>query len=294
MLEWLARLQNLDRRWLYLAVWGACAIPFFVSIRLPVYVSRETRLLYEAIEKCPPDKIVLVDSSWDSGSQGENQGQLEVVIEHLFRKRIQFVVVSVEITQLGPQFADQVIEKLVKTKFPDRQYGVDWVNLGYTKGGWQALQQIAKDIRRQYKKDSRNFSLDDAEHLPLMQRVRNIEDIALIYSVTYSPMEDWISFVHEVYRTPLAFGCAGIQSTTYYRYVLSKQLVGMLVGVRGAAEYDALLHPDPKERISQGTKLIVPQSFGHLVIIGAVVLGNLGFVAARRRKRLGERGEGKG
>jgi len=159
------------------------------------------------------------------------------------------------------------------------------VNLGYTKGGWQAMQQIAKDIRRQYKSDSRGYSLDDAKHLPLMQRVRNIDDIYMVYSVTYSPMEDWIPFIHGVYGTPIGFGCAGIQSTTYYRYILSKQLVGMLVGVRGAAEYDALLHSDARDRTSQGTKLIVPQAFGHTVIIVAVVLGNVGFLATRRRSR---------
>jgi hypothetical protein len=255
-----------------------------VNIKLPVYVSPETRRLYEFIEKCPPGKVILVDSAWDAGSQGENWGQVEVVFEHLLRKRIPFIITSVEITPLGPQFADQVIERLVREKFPDRKYGVDWVNLGYTKGGWQAMQQIAKDIRQQYKKDSRGYSLDDAERLPLMQRVRNIEDIYLIYSVTYSPLEDWIAFIHGVYGTPIAFGCAGIQSTTYYRYLLSGQLVGMLVGVRGAAEYDALLHPDLRDRNSLGTKLIVPQAFGHLVIIVAVILGNIGYFAARRRR----------
>ncbi|MER3473299.1 MAG: hypothetical protein C4335_04555 [Armatimonadota bacterium] len=284
MLDWLSRLQTIDRRWIYLSIWVACALPFVVNIKLPVYVSPETRRLYEFIEKCPPGKVVLVDSAWDAGSQGENWGQVEVVFEHLFRKRIPFIVTSVEITPLGPQFADKVIDKLVREKFPDRKYGVDWVNLGYTKGGWQALQQIARDIRQQYKKDSRGYSLDDAEKLPLMQRVRNIEDIYLVYSVTYSPMEDWIPFVHGVYGTPIAFGCAGIQSTTYYRYLLSGQLVGMLVGVRGAAEYDALLHPNIRERDSMGTRLIVPQAFGHLVIIVAVILGNIGYFAARRRK----------
>lgn len=286
-LRWLTRLQELDRRWLYAMLGCACVLPFLLRIHLPVYVTPETRRLYEFIERCPPDKVVLVDSSWDAGSMGENEGQVEVVFEHLLRRRIKFVVVSVEITPLAPQFADRVIERLVREKFPDRRYGVDWVNLGYTKGGWQAMQQIARDIRLQYKQDTRGYALDDAQHLPLMQRVRNINDIYLIYSVTYSPMEDWISFVHEVYGTPIAFGCAGIQSTTYYRYLLSGQLVGMLVGVRGSAEYDALLHPDPNQRRSRGSQLIVPQSFGHLMIILAILMGNLGYWSKRRLEQGG-------
>lgn len=283
MTQMFEQLQSMDRRWLYLAIWIACAIPFLVDVKLPVYEGTETRKLFDAVQNSPKDKVVLIDSAWIAGSQGENKGQVEVVFEHLFRIGAPFVVMSLDV-ELGPQFADEVLINLVKRKFPNKRYGVDWVNLGYTKGDWQAMQQIAKSVRSQFKKDSRGFSLDDAQNLPLMQRVRDINDISLIYCVTYSPNENWISFIHGVYGTPIAFGCAGIQSTTYYRYILSKQLVGMLVGVRGAAEYDSILHPKSlAARTSQGTKLIVPQAFGHAIIILAVVLGNIGYFASRRR-----------
>lgn len=285
MLDFLAKLQRIDRRWLYLALAAACALPFVLPVRLPVYVSPETRDLYETVDKCPPNKVVIIDSSWDAGSLGENWGQVEVVFEHLFRKNVKFVVISLDMTPMGPQFADKVINKLVREKFPNKKYGVDWVNLGFTKGDWQAMQQIARDIRRQYPQDSRGYSLDDAKHLPIMQHVHNIDDVHMIYSVTYSPMENWIPFIHGVYGTPIGFGCAGIQSTTYYRYILAHQLSGMLVGVRGAAEYDALLNSDIKKRTSLGTQLIVPQAFGHAVIIFAVILGNIGYFASRRKGR---------
>jgi len=285
MLDFLAKLQTIDRRWLYLALAIACTAPFMLTVRLPVYVSPETSKLYDTIGKCPEGKVVLVDSAWDAGSLSENWGQVEVVFDHMFKNHIKFVVVSLDITPLGPQFADKVINKLVSEKYPDRKYGVDWANLGFTRGDWQAMQQIAKDIRRQYKKDSRGYSLDDAKHLPIMQHVRDIDDIYMVYSVTYSPMENWIPFVHGVYGTPIGFGCAGIQSTTYYRYILSDQLAGMLVGVRGAAEYDAILHRNIKARTSMGTSLIVPLAFGHSVIILAVIMGNIGYFAARRRAR---------
>ena len=108
----------------------------------------------------------------------------------------------------------------------------------------------------------------------------------MVFAVTYSPFEDWVSWVHGIYGTPVAFGCAGIQSTVTYRFLPPKQLVGMLVGVRGSAEYDALLYPDnPDERKSLGTDLIVPLAFGHLVIIAAVVIGNIGYFASRGRRR---------
>jgi hypothetical protein len=292
MYESLAKLQHIDRRWVYLAVALACTIPFLVRISLPVYISDETRGIYNAIESCPPDKVVLVDSEMDPGSVSENRGQLQAVIEHLFTRGVPFVAFSIDLPQ-GPQLVDGVISdlttdhieagKLVRAKFPNKRYGVDWVNLGYTVGGWQARQQIAKDVRKLFKQDSvRHYKLDDAEHLPIMQRFRSIDDVHLIFNVGYGASEDWISFVHGVYGTPIAFASAGINTTVYYRYLSSGQLCGLLVGVRGGAEYDALLHPKGTDGTNMGTRLIVPLAFGHVVFLVAIGLGNIGYFASRR------------
>jgi hypothetical protein len=297
MRGFLLNLEKIDRRWVYLALAAACTMPFLVPVALPIYITPETRGVYSAIESCPPDKIVLLNCNMDPGSVSENQGQLEAVIEHMFRNHTKFVTVSIEWGPLAPQLIDGVVEKmtkgdkLTKAKFPDVRYGVDWANLGFTKGGWQALQQVAKDIRKQYPtKDSRGNMLDD---LPIMRGLHNIDDVHLVVDIAYGPMEDWIPFVHGVYGTPIAFGSAGINTTVYYRYLSSGQLAGLLVGVRGGAEYDALLHPRFEERLIPGTQrirnmgsqLIVPLAFGHVVIIAAILLGNIGYFASRRRRR---------
>jgi len=288
MREFLGNLQHIDRRWVYLFVFVACTLPFIVTIRLPLYVSPETKGVYDMIEKCPPGKVVVVDSSWDAGSMGENQGQVEVVFDHLFRKNIPFIVTAQGFVLTAPQFSEKVIEKLVRTKYPHKKYGVDWVNLGVTMGlDWQIMQQMAKDITKQFPKD---YKQTPVEKLPLMKRFLNkdkssIEYIHMIHAVTYSPSENWLAFIHGQYGTPISFGCAGIQSTTYYRYISSKQLCGMLVGIRGSAEYDALLNPKPEKRWTLGTKLIVPLSFGYLIIIFAIIVGNIGFIASGRGKR---------
>jgi len=291
MRDLLIKLERIDRRWVYLVLAAACTVPFLVIVPLPIYIAPETRGVYDAIEKCPPDKVVLINSNMDPGSVSENWGQLEAVIEHLFRNHTKFITTSIELTPLAPELVNRVVDELtkdhwegpryVKAKYPNIKYGVDWANLGYTRGGWQAMQQIAKDIRRQFPKDQRGNKLDD---LPIMRHVRNIDDIHLIVDIAYGPMEDWIPFVHGVYGTPIAFGSAGINTTVFYRYLSSGQLVGLLVGVRGAAEYDAILHSDFKDRFNLGTQLIVPLAFGHVVIILGIVLGNIGYFAARRRR----------
>src|SRR5512143_450482 len=106
MLRWLARLHSIDRRWLYLATVVVLIASFSVRIPTPPgQASHATRGLFGAVESCPPDKVVMIDSSWDQGSQAENLAQLECVVRHLCRQRIRFVVVSVAITPFAPEFA---------------------------------------------------------------------------------------------------------------------------------------------------------------------------------------------
>lgn len=284
MLDFLIKLQKVDRRWIYLAVAVACIVPFIVPMRLSVHPSRETRGVYEAVEKCPRDKVVLLDSGWDAGSLGENMGQGQVIVDHLFRRRIPFIVVDIGGSAQGPQFMNAVIKDIHDRKYPDRRYGTDWVNLGYNPiWGWQVITLVAKDIHKAFPKDYQGTKVDD---LPLMRRTHNIDDISLIYTVNYSPCEDYISFVHGVYGTPIAFACAGIQSTTEYRFIPPRQLVGMLVSARGSAEYEVLMYPNnPEMRVSKGTELIVPMTYGHLVIIFGVLIGNIGYFAERWKRR---------
>jgi hypothetical protein len=114
--------------------------------------------------------------------------------------------------------------------------------------------------------------------IPLMAQVRTIRDAHLVYCITYSPREEWISLVRGQYGTPVAFGCMSIMSPYYSTFIDSGQLCGMLNGNRGAAEYEMLTGLP-----GVGSQRITFASFGNCVILAAVVLGNLGLWAMQRR-----------
>ena len=89
MIRWLAKLQGLNQRWLYLATILLLIVPLAVRVPLPPGgASAATRGLYEMVESCPPDKAVLIDSSWDMGSRAECQAQLACVVRHLCRHSV--------------------------------------------------------------------------------------------------------------------------------------------------------------------------------------------------------------
>jgi hypothetical protein len=281
MIRWLARLRSIDRRWLYLATAIALAIPFIVGGRIPMPPTEPfmvTRRLYEAIESCPPNKVVLIDSSWDMGSEAENCAQLECVVRHLCRRRVRFVVVSVGVTQLGPEFAQRVIKKIAKEA--GCTYGTDWVNLGFVQAGSDikvVIENLCRDIHA-----TRPIDVEETPvaKLDLMREVRSIRDVHLVLSITYSPTPDWISLVKGQFGTPVAFGCMTIMSPYYHTFIESGQLCGMLIGNWGAAEYEGLTRQPGK-----GTELIAFATYGNCMILAAILLGNLGLWAARRSRR---------
>jgi len=282
MIRILAKLHELDPRWLYLAMLVVLTVPFVLTIPMPPHVtSSATRGLYDAVEACPADKVVLVDSSWDMGSRAECLAQVEAIARHLCRRRIRFVVTSVAMSPFAPEFARKAIEPIAEEA--GYVYGRDWVNAGFVQAGGSlgvVIDGLCRDFQKIYPADDRNTPMAD---LPLMGSVRSIKDVHMVCCINYSPPPEWISFVKGQHGTPVGFACMSIMGPNYYTFLDSGQLCGMLVGNRGAAEYEALIdHP------GKGTRLIVAASFGVCVVIGAALLGNLGMWARRRSERTSE------
>jgi hypothetical protein len=269
-----ARAQNVDRRYLYLLLVAAVALPTFVGFSLPIRVFDETTGVYQAIEAMPEDKVALLMCNWGPGSKGENWPQTEGVIHHMLRKGVRFIIMGAD--TVGPTLGQQMAERIAPRY--GRGYGEDWVSFGYKYWGDAQLLSFSKDVPGFTKSDIRRTP---AEEVPMMRGVRDMSDIPLVIEVSAGPEIDrWIRLVQPTYKTTLAFGATAVMAPGYYPYLDSGQLAGMLVGMRGGAEYEALLM-EP----GQATQGMTLQSMAHLLIAALVVLGNVGYIATRRRAR---------
>jgi len=277
-MRWLTKLHTLNQRWLYLATAVLLVLPLLVRVPVPSSgASGATRGLYDAIDSCPPGKVVMINSNWDMGSRAECEAQLDCVVRHLCRKRTRFVVTSVGLV-FGPMFAEKVIRPIAREH--GYRYGRDWVNCGYIQasgGLGVVVDGLCRDFHRVRPADANGTPIAE---LPLMDRVRTVRDIHMVYCVGYAPEREWISFVNGQHGTPVGFGCMSIMAPEYYTFLDSGQLCGVLVGNRGSSEYEALLG-----RPGLGSRLIMVASFGNCAILAAAVLGNVGMWAAERKRR---------
>jgi hypothetical protein len=196
-------------------------------------------------------------------------------LHHFFRKDCKVVTLS-NIPLGGPSMAEAVTRAMAE-KY-DKEYGVDFVNLGYKANYVAVMKGMGQTIESIFPTDNSGTPLSE---LPLMQTVTNYEDIAFIFEVADNATADyWISIVHAQYGVPMGCGVTAVSAPKYYAFVGSGQLVGLLGGMKGAAEYEILL--DEKDDAVTGMSA---QSLVHLLIIALVILGNMGFFFGSKRKR---------
>jgi hypothetical protein len=197
---------------------------------------------------------------------------------------------------LAAQFSENINRR--QAALYGRKYGVDWAQMGLAKGGAPMMGLIGRRFKGAYPTDYYGNSTSDYEKLPIMRGVDNVRAFHMFLAITYQPSNEWLIWLDPTLNTPIAFGSAGIVTTGYYPYIASGQMKGMLAGVRGAAEYETMVaekygeayktswtSPTGQKEELRGRKLVVPLAFGHLVIIGFIIIGNVGMIAARRRRQ---------
>ena len=268
------RIQRCDPRILY-ALFALVLVLFeFKRPAMPVPVPGSVKMLYDRIENMKQDKIVVIDCALEVAIRAECQGQYESVVRHLFARNIKFAVITwtmfSEGQKLGVASAETIAGEMGK------QYGKDYCVLqAMVLAPGASEQAFAKDIPGMVRKDVNGTAVSV---IPMMKDVHNISDVALIYRVGYTwDAVGWIGYVQSVYGTPVAVGTAGISSSSAYPYLDAGQLCGVLSGAAGAAAYEHLIGTK-----GIGSKTVSLQSYATLFVVGAVAVGNIAMVAARR------------
>ncbi len=271
------RMDKIDRRWVYLMVAIATIIPFIVPAKFPVRITPETQSVYDFIEDIPDSSNIMLVFDYYPSTIAECEPMARSGLHHFFRKDCRIITLS-NIPLGGPTMAEAVTREIAPMY--DKEYGVDYVNLGYKANYVAVMQGMGQSIKSIFPTDNSGTPLDS---LPLMRDVTNYDDIAFIFEVADNATADyWVSIVNAQYGTPMSVGMTAVSAPKYYAFVASGQVVGILGGMRGAAEYEQLLKSE-----GDAFRGMDAQSLVHLLIIALVILGNLGyFLGNRQRKRI--------
>jgi hypothetical protein len=269
------KLIRIDRRWIFLVIAVVVTAPFIFGWTLPLgSVSPPTQALYQFIEKLPPRSPVIISFDYGPASMPELQPMAEALARHVLKRKLRLIGMS--LWPPGPMLCERAFRSAAAEV--GAREGHEWVNLGYKPGEVSVILGMGTDITKVYSADYRKVPVAE---LPVMSGVRSYKDVALVVVLAagVSPGE-WVRFAQARFGQTLAVGCTAVMATDVYPYLQSKQLVGVINGLKGAAEYEALVAH--RGMASLG---MTSQSIGHIGIIVFVIIGNIGYFATRWRRR---------
>jgi hypothetical protein len=284
------RLQTIDRRVIYGILLAVILIPLFFPITLPTYPSKQSQDFYDTVERVAkesPNKMVILDGQWSPSTRGENQWQTQAIVTHLMMRHLHFAILSFD-TQNNTVTQTQIVEPLAR-KF-GYVYGRDYVNWGFrpVPSFVPILKGLVTDIPHTIKKDYKGTPVDQ---IPVMKGIKTRDDIGAVVEVTpAATAEAWLGLFEQNNNPPFLFAPTAVMAPTYYPYLDTKQMAGMLTGIKGVGDYEKMLI-DAKllDRPSFGTRAAGALSLVYALIIVLIILGNVGYYAGRAAQRKADR-----
>ncbi len=269
----LEKIMNMDRRIVFILVGLAVVIPTLSPLSLPITVSEPTQKLYDYIDALEPGSTLMMAFDYGPSSLAEPEPMAIAVLRHCFDKEIR--VIGVTLVDEAVLLAEELMREIGQEK--GAVYGEDYVLLGYRPGDIQVILGMGTEIASVFASDYTGKPLSE---IPVMENITNYAQINLLLDLAASStVEEWIRYANTEYGLKIGAGVTGVIVSQMYPYLQTGQLVGLMSGLLGAAEYEKLI-----DASGDGTAWINTESLVHLLIVGLVVIGNIAFFIQRREK----------
>jgi hypothetical protein len=216
---------------------------------------------------------------YDPPSAPELQPMADAAVKYAFSRDWKVIIMG--LWPQGPLQANISIEKALaapEIAAKNLQYGIDYVNLGFQAGNEFVIERMGSDFKAAFPRDLRGTAYEEIE---LMKNVKNYSnvDFVLNFSAGYPGTVEWVQNAVDRYGARVGAGNTAVQAPFVYPFLRAGQLVGLLGGMRGGAEFEKLTGFKDK-----ATTFMLSQTFAHGVVILFIVVGNIAyFVTGRKR-----------
>jgi hypothetical protein len=266
-----------DPRLVYLILLLVITVPILTRTTTVVPISPTTRALYNFIQNLPPNSLVVESFDYATSVVPELHPQAIVVTQQLFNRPLKILFVALD--NNGPTLADAVLDAIDKG---NRSYGVDYANLGYIPNT-ATLIGMPSNIAQFLPLDTHG---NPTASLPIIKEFPAAKQAALVitFDDDSSALYSYLQYWQGRSNIPVAVGATATLAPGFMPFYNSGQLVGVLISIRAAAEYELLLNQQYKccLGISGASSAMVALSMSHLLIIAMVVFGNAAYFFGKR------------
>jgi hypothetical protein len=280
----ISKLGTLDRRIIFLLIALAVIIPLIFHISFKEHPTPIVQNIFDKMENLPEGSKVLLPFDYGPSTAPELEPMAVACVRHCCEKNHKMYIMALWPT--GQAQALRVIDMVIRQEFPDKVEGQDFVHLGYKAGGYGLINTILADLKKMYTTDADGR---DINSIPMMMDVQNLRDFAFIcnFSAGFPGLKEWVQFAGDPGDIPVAGGTTAVSAPLLYPYY-PQQMLGMMGGLKGAAEYEAALvntYPEYAHKYQRAMTIMGPQAIAHLVIIIFIIIGNITYFIQRRKEK---------
>lgn len=277
-----ARLEALDRRWIYLVLAVSVIVALLSGISYPDRPSDVVWPIFAHIEGLPVGAPILLSLDYSPSSAPELEPMAEALTRHALLRGHPVCFMSLWPT--GNHMIARVVDTVCRGDFPDAVAGRDWASLGYQAGSEMLINSLRDSLATRYARDMDGHPIHE---LPALDGVTGLTDFGLVVSLSAGVpgLKEWILYAGDVVDVPVAGGSTGVGAPQFFPYY-PLQLVGLMAALKGAAEYEAALakaYPDRVPSVQRATRGMGAQAVAHTVIALFIVVGNAGLLLGRRK-----------
>jgi hypothetical protein len=287
-LKLIDRMTKIDRRIIYFILALVVILPLVFPSVLKVKPMAPVETLYNAVDNIPEDKALILDCSYAPQIKPEVEPMAIAVLRHAFakRKKTLVLVLYVQMIGLAQKALTQVTEEFnVKAETYEDSiiYGRDYVFLGWTPPPLIPMLGMGESITAVYPVD---YYGNQTDTLGLMQQIRNYNDVGILVCLSGSAIpKSWVAYAQNRFGVAVGVGCTAVSGADFYPYYQTGQFTGLMVGMKGAAEYEELVEENLKvEEKRMASEAMLSLTYAHVIIMLFIIIGNIGFFFQRRRK----------
>lgn len=284
----LKQMIDIDRRIIFIFIALAVAIPIALKLVMPTVTTPPVESIFRKMESLEEGDQILISGDYDPGSMPELYPMTLSIIKHAFLKNLK--VVTINFWPPGVSLVESATEEAkmyMKKQGIEKEYGKDYVHIGYKVAAPVTIDQMGNNIATACPTD---YQDNKWENLALVKRnkIRKLTDFELVHSLSAGDpgTKTWVIMGQSRYGFPMAAGCTAVSAPDLYPYLNSGQLVGLMGGLRGAAEYETLLAKeyDDETLLGSASEGMPPQSIAHAVIVIFIILGNITYFTTRQKR----------
>lgn len=287
------RLLTIDRRWIYTILTLVVIVPLLIPFTIKPKPAPPVERLFNYIDTMPPDKALVISVDFTPDTQAELLPMVIAMLRHAFATNHRVGVLALEVYGLG--LARDALAQ-VSAEFNTHAIthddsiinGEDYVFWGWTTPLVTIMLGMGERITKVFPVD---YYGNRTESLPIMQQLRNYDDVGILVTCAASAVpRSWINYAQVQFDVRLGCGITAVSAADFYPYLNSGQFTGMLAGMRGAAEYEELVEARMIELGKdwglrrKGTEAMSSQTAAHMAIMLFIIVGNVAFIATRKRR----------